>query len=47
MFERMNGTIDALGIRAVIDRKFPMLELVAALTYLESGHHVGKIVIDL
>jgi NADPH:quinone reductase-like Zn-dependent oxidoreductase len=31
----------------VIDRTFNMADIVAAYTYLESGQHVGKIVINL
>jgi NADPH:quinone reductase-like Zn-dependent oxidoreductase len=45
MLERMNGTIEALGIRPVIDRTFEMQEIVPALKYLESGRHVGKVVV--
>jgi NADPH:quinone reductase-like Zn-dependent oxidoreductase len=45
MLERMVGTLEALQIRPVIDRIFEMQDIVAALKYLESGHHVGKVVI--
>jgi NADPH:quinone reductase-like Zn-dependent oxidoreductase len=47
MFERMIGTIDTLGIVPVIDRVFGVWDIAAALQYLESGRHVGKIVIRL
>jgi NADPH:quinone reductase-like Zn-dependent oxidoreductase len=45
MFERMVGTIENLDITPVIDRTFDMQDIVAALKYLESGRHVGKIVV--
>jgi NADPH:quinone reductase-like Zn-dependent oxidoreductase len=45
MLERMNGTIETLGIRPVIDRVFEMHDIVAALEYLASGQHVGKVVV--
>jgi NADPH:quinone reductase-like Zn-dependent oxidoreductase len=45
MLERMNATIDVLGVRPVIDRTFEMREIVAALQYFESGRHVGKVVL--
>jgi NADPH:quinone reductase-like Zn-dependent oxidoreductase len=45
MFDRMNGTIETLGIRPVIDRTFEMHHIVEALKYLESGQHVGKVVV--
>jgi NADPH:quinone reductase-like Zn-dependent oxidoreductase len=45
MFERMVGTIENLDIIPVIDRTFDMHDIVAALKYLESGRHVGKIVV--
>jgi NADPH:quinone reductase-like Zn-dependent oxidoreductase len=47
MFERMNGMIDALGIKPVIDATFDMEDIAAALKYLESGHHFGKVVIKV
>jgi NADPH:quinone reductase-like Zn-dependent oxidoreductase len=45
MFERMVGTIENLDITPVIDRTFAMKDVVAALKYLESGRHVGKVVL--
>jgi NADPH:quinone reductase-like Zn-dependent oxidoreductase len=45
MLERMIGTLEALQIRPVIDRTFEMQDIVSALKYLESGRHVGKVVI--
>jgi NADPH:quinone reductase-like Zn-dependent oxidoreductase len=47
MFERMNGTVDSLEIKPVIDRMFEMRDIAAALEYLESGRHIGKVVIKL
>jgi NADPH:quinone reductase-like Zn-dependent oxidoreductase len=45
MFERMLGMIEHLGIRPVIAGVFEMQEIAAALAHLQSGRHVGKIVI--
>jgi NADPH:quinone reductase-like Zn-dependent oxidoreductase len=45
MFERMVGTIENLEIIPVIDRTFDMQDIAAAVKYLESGRHVGKIVL--
>jgi NADPH:quinone reductase-like Zn-dependent oxidoreductase len=47
MFERMIGMIDHLGIRPVIDEVFEMQEIAAALEYLKSGRHLGKIIIKI
>jgi NADPH:quinone reductase-like Zn-dependent oxidoreductase len=47
MYERMNGTIESLGISPVIDATFEMQDIAAALAYLESGRHVGKVVIKV
>jgi len=47
MFERMCAMIEALGIHPVIDRTFSMCDVDAALRYLESGQHVGKILIRI
>lgn len=44
-FERMNRFLAEHRIRPVIDRTFPFAELPAALRYLESGQHFGKIVV--
>jgi NADPH2:quinone reductase len=38
--------IAAGRVRAIIDRTFPLSEAAAAHAYLESGSHVGKIVLD-
>ncbi len=47
MFEEMNRTIALHRIRPVIDRLFPFAEAREALHYLESGAHVGKVVIAM
>jgi NADPH:quinone reductase-like Zn-dependent oxidoreductase len=49
MLERMSGMIDSLGIKPVIDTTFRMqdIAIATALEYLESGRHVGKVVIRL
>lgn len=39
--------IDATKLRPVIDRHFPLEELVAAFQYQASGQHFGKIVLDI
>lgn len=47
MFERMNWTIDSLGIEPVIDCKFDVQEIAAAFEYLQAGRHFGNVVIDV
>jgi NADPH:quinone reductase-like Zn-dependent oxidoreductase len=47
MFERMIGMIEHLGIRPVIDEAFRMQEIAAALEYLRSGRHLGKVIIKV
>ena len=47
MFERMIGMIDHLGIRPVIDEAFNMHDIAAALAYLRSGRHLGKVIIKV
>jgi len=47
MFEDMNRAISLTGFRPVIDRTFSFEEFPAALNYLESGAHFGKICIRL
>jgi NADPH:quinone reductase-like Zn-dependent oxidoreductase len=39
--------IEAHGIRPVIDSHFPLSQLAEAFRHLQSGGHVGKIVIDI
>jgi NADPH:quinone reductase-like Zn-dependent oxidoreductase len=45
MFEAMNRAIVTNGIKPVIDRTFAFEETPAALKYMESGAHFGKIVV--
>jgi len=45
MFERMIGMIEHLRIQPVIDEVFAMQGVAAALEYLKSGRHVGKVII--
>jgi len=47
MFESMLKAIEASRLRPVIDRVFPFEQAVEALKYLESGAHLGKIVIAI
>jgi NADPH:quinone reductase-like Zn-dependent oxidoreductase len=45
MFEDMNRAIAIAGLRPVIDRTFQFDEAAAALAFLESGRHFGKVCI--
>jgi NADPH:quinone reductase-like Zn-dependent oxidoreductase len=45
MFEEMNRAIAASRMRPVVDRTFQFDEAAAALAYLESGRHFGKVCI--
>ena len=47
MFEAMNRAIALHRMKPVVDRVFPFHEAVAALEYLKSGRHFGKVVITL
>jgi NADPH:quinone reductase-like Zn-dependent oxidoreductase len=47
MFERMIGMIEHLRIRPVMDKAFDMQDVAAALKYLKSGHHLGKVIIKV
>ena len=47
MFQEMNRTLALHRIRPVIDRVFPFGEAREALRHLESGAHMGKVVIDI
>jgi len=47
LFEAMNRVIALHAIHPVIDRVFPFSEVAQAFRYLESGAHVGKVVIAL
>ena len=43
----MIRAIEATGLRPVIDRHFPLEEIVEAFRYQESKRHFGKICIDI
>jgi NADPH:quinone reductase-like Zn-dependent oxidoreductase len=43
MFEAMNDAVARHRMRPIVDRVFPFGELPAALRYLESGAHFGKV----
>lgn len=45
-FEEMNRAVERAGLRPVIDKRFPLEDVVAAFRYLESGVHVGKVALD-
>lgn len=47
MFEAMNRAITVNQLRPVIDRVFPFDDAVAAMKHLESGAHLGKVVIKM
>lgn len=47
MFEEMNAAIAQHQMRPIVDRVFPFSEARAALRYMESGSHFGKIVIQV
>ncbi len=47
MFEDMNELIGRTKLRPVIDRVFPLADGAAAVRYLESGSHFGKVVLDV
>jgi NADPH:quinone reductase-like Zn-dependent oxidoreductase len=46
MFEEMNRAIELHQLRPVIDRTFPFEEAPAALRYMQTAAHFGKIVIE-
>ena len=43
----MIRALEASDLRPVIDRHFPLEELVAAFQHQASGRHFGKIALDL
>ncbi|WP_416908145.1 MAG: zinc-dependent alcohol dehydrogenase family protein [Polymorphobacter sp.] len=47
MLARLLAAIDANGLQPVIDKRFSFDEAPHAYRYLESGAHVGKVVIDI
>ncbi len=46
MFEDMNRAIAAAQLKPVIDKAFPFAEFPAALQYMETAAHFGKIVVS-
>lgn len=46
MFEAMNRALELHQLRPVIDRSFGWSDLPAALSYMESAQHFGKIVVN-
>jgi len=47
MFEAMNRAIESNQMRPIVDQVFPFEQSPQALTYLESGAHFGKVVINV
>ena len=47
MFEAMNRAVTLHGIRPAIDRVFPFDQVHQAFRHLESGAHVGKVVVTI
>lgn len=45
MFVRMNQSLDATGVRPIVDRVFPFEEAPEALAYLAAGSHFGKVIV--
>jgi NADPH:quinone reductase-like Zn-dependent oxidoreductase len=45
MFEEMNDAIKTNRLKSVIDKTFAFKDVAAALKYMESGQHFGKIVV--
>ncbi|RMS20203.1 alcohol dehydrogenase [Pseudomonas savastanoi] len=43
----MIRAIDANGMRPVMDRSFPMTDIVEAFRYQETNQHFGKICLDI
>ena len=47
MFAGLNAALSANRLEPVVDRVFPLAEARAALEYLQSGSHFGKVVLSL
>lgn len=46
-FDAMNRAIDAARMRPLVDRVYPLSDVVPAFEHLASGQHFGKVVVDL
>jgi NADPH:quinone reductase-like Zn-dependent oxidoreductase len=44
--QQLVGAMDTMGIRPVIDRRFPLDDLAEAFRYEESNRHLGKICLE-
>jgi NADPH:quinone reductase-like Zn-dependent oxidoreductase len=45
MFEEMNKAVESNGLKPVIDKTFAFEDAAAALRYMETGAHFGKVVV--
>jgi len=45
--EKLVRFVDVAGIQPAVDRVFQFDEAIQAYEYLESGHHFGKVVIQV
>jgi NADPH:quinone reductase-like Zn-dependent oxidoreductase len=41
----LSELIEAGTVRPAIDRRYPLIEIPAAISYLEQGHAKGKVVV--
>ena len=47
MMELLGGLLESGAFRPVIDRHYPLAEIVDAYTYVETGRKIGNVVIDV
>jgi NADPH:quinone reductase-like Zn-dependent oxidoreductase len=45
--ETLRGFLDAGTMRSVVDRRYPLAEVGAAVRYQGEGHPRGKVVVDV